>query len=125
MDTAISTITLFTEDLPATKAFYLKAFDLPVHYEDDDSCVFNFGNTLINLLKVENAPEVVDPASIGVPHTTRSLITITVENVNASAEALAGKGIELLNGPIDRPWRVRTVAFQDPSGTVWELAQPL
>ena len=125
MDTSISTITLFAEDLVATKAFYLTVFDLPVHYEDDDSCVFDFGNTLINLLRVENAPEVVAPASIGIPHTTRSLITITVADVDEAADDLAAKGVEVLNGPIDRPWGVRTVAFQDPTGVVWEFAQPL
>jgi uncharacterized glyoxalase superfamily protein PhnB len=32
-------------------------------------------------------------------------------------------GVELLNGPIDRPWGRRTAAFADPSGHVWEIAQ--
>ena len=39
----ISAITLFVEDLATTKQFYLDTFDLAVHYEDDVSCVFNFG----------------------------------------------------------------------------------
>lgn len=125
MNTAISTITLFTEDLAATKAFYLTAFDLPVHWQDDDSCVFDFGNTLVNLLKVENAPEVVAPASVGVPHTTRSLFTITVDDVDAEVATLKERGVVFLNGPVDRPWGVRTAAFQDPAGNVWELAQPI
>ncbi len=51
----ISAITLFVEDLAATKAFYQEVFGLPIHYEDDASAVFDFGNTLINLLKVEEA----------------------------------------------------------------------
>ena len=38
------------EDLDTAKAFYGRVFDLPVHVEDDDSVVFAFGNTLINLL---------------------------------------------------------------------------
>ena len=64
----ISAITLFVEDLPATKRFYQEVFGLPVHYEDDASAVFNFGNTLINLLKSTaarersiNAPMVKNP----------------------------------------------------------------
>ncbi len=125
MPNAITTITLFTEDLTATKAFYLAAFDLPVHYEDEDSCVFDFGNTLVNLLKIENGPEVVAPAVLGSALTTRSLITITVDDVDASVEALTKKGIRVINGPVDRPWGVRTAAFQDPAGNVWELAQPI
>jgi catechol 2,3-dioxygenase-like lactoylglutathione lyase family enzyme len=31
--------------------------------------------------------------------------------------------VELLNGPIDREWGVRTAAFADPDGHVWEVAQ--
>ena len=46
----ISAITLFVEDLDAARQFYLKAFGLPVFYEDNNSAVFKFGDTLINLL---------------------------------------------------------------------------
>jgi len=126
MKTAITTLTLFTEDLKGSKEFYQTAFGLPVHWEDDDSAVFDFGNTLINLLKIENAPEVTAPAKIGAADAgTRALITITVDDVDADAAALAAKGIAVISGPIDRPWGVRTAAFADPNGNVWELAQPL
>jgi catechol 2,3-dioxygenase-like lactoylglutathione lyase family enzyme len=33
--------------------------------------------------------------------------------------------VELLNGPLDREWGVRTAAFADPDGHVWEIAQEL
>ena len=52
---AISAVTLFVEDLTATKAFYQEAFGLPVHFEDDASAVFLFGETMINLLKIGRA----------------------------------------------------------------------
>ncbi len=29
---------------------------------------------------------------------------------------------DALNGPVDRPWGVRTVRFEDPGGHVRELA---
>ena len=32
------------------------------------------------------------------------------------------KGVQLLNGPIDREWGKRTAAFADPDGHVWEIA---
>jgi catechol 2,3-dioxygenase-like lactoylglutathione lyase family enzyme len=51
----ITAITLFVEDLAATKQFYLDVFALPVVYEDDNSAVFKFGEILINLLKVDRA----------------------------------------------------------------------
>jgi hypothetical protein len=33
--------------------------------------------------------------------------------------------VALLNGPMDRPWGVRTASFTDPAGNVWEIAQPV
>ena len=63
----ISNITLFVEDLPATKKFYQEVFGLPIHFEDPDSAVFNFGNTLINLLKVTEAPDLIGPAKVADP----------------------------------------------------------
>ncbi len=59
---AIGAITLFTEDLERAKTFYQETFGLPVVYEDEDSAVFNFDDTLINLLKVSAAPELIAPA---------------------------------------------------------------
>ncbi len=47
----IGAITLFVEDLATAKQFYREVEDLPVTFEDDDSAVFDFGNTIINLLK--------------------------------------------------------------------------
>ena len=31
----------------------------------------------------------------------------------------------LINGPLDRPWGVRTITFADPGGHIWEIAQDL
>lgn len=54
---------------------------------------------------------------------TRALLTITVDDVDAMCAELAARGVELLNGPMDRPWGVRTAAFRDPGGHVWEIAK--
>jgi catechol 2,3-dioxygenase-like lactoylglutathione lyase family enzyme len=84
----IGAITLFVEDLTEAKEFYGRAFGLPVMYEDENSAVFKFENTLINLMCAE----------------------------------LADRGVELLNGPMDRPWGIRTASFRDPGGHIWEIA---
>ena len=63
----ISAITLFVEDLDAARTFYAKVFGLPVHYEDDESAVFAFGSTLVNLLVSSAAPEVIEPATVAAP----------------------------------------------------------
>jgi catechol 2,3-dioxygenase-like lactoylglutathione lyase family enzyme len=127
MDTwpkGISAITLFVEDLAATKRFYEEVFGLPVHYEDDDSAVFNFGNTLVNLLTTTAAVELIEPASIASPDAgARFQLTIEVDDVDAICDELTRRGVELLNGPMDRPWGIRTAAFRDPGGHLWEIAK--
>ena len=120
----ISAITVFTEDLEATKRFYGEVFGLPVHYEDDASAVFNFGNTLINLLKAAEARELIEPAPVAPPEAgARIQFTIEVDDVDATCAELAKRGVELLNGPMDRPWGIRTAAFRDPGGHIWEIAK--
>jgi catechol 2,3-dioxygenase-like lactoylglutathione lyase family enzyme len=120
----ISAITLFVEDLAATKQFYREVFGLPVHYEDDASAVFNFGNTLINLLKAQERKELIAPAEVGGPDAgARFQFTIDVDDVDGMCDELRRRGVELLNGPIDRPWSIRTATFRDPGGHIWEIAK--
>ena len=123
---SISTITLFVDDLAATRSFYLEVFGLPVLFEDEDSAVFRFDNTMINLLKSSAAVSLIDPATVASPDTgSRLQLTLDVENVDAICAELAGHGVELLNGPMDREWDIRTASFRDPGGHIWEIAQPL
>lgn len=122
----ISAITLFVEDLAEAKRFYGEVFGLPVIYEDDDSAVHRFANTLINLLKATAATELIGPASVASPEAgARMQFTIDVEDVDAMCAELASRGVELLNGPMDRPWGIRTASFRDPGGHIWEIAKPL
>ncbi len=117
----ITAITLFVDDLAASKEFYARAFELPVFWEDDNSAVFQFGDTLINLLAVREADELIAPAPVGAEG-ARMQFTLTVDDVDASCAELVARGVPLLNGPMDRPWGIRTAAFADPSGHIWEIA---
>ncbi len=120
----ISAITLFVEDLEVTKQFYRDVFGLPVHYEDEASAVFNFGNTLVNLLIATEAPGLIEPAAVASPEAgSRFQFTITVDDVDAMCAELAARGVELVSGPIDRPWGIRTASFKDPAGHIWEIAK--
>jgi catechol 2,3-dioxygenase-like lactoylglutathione lyase family enzyme len=122
----VGALTLFVEDLAAASAFYQEAFGLPVHFADENSTVFHLGNTLVNLLQVEEAGELVTPAPVGGPDAgARAQYTLQVDDADAVCAELARRGVRLLNGPVDRPWGVRTAAFADPAGHVWEIAQPL
>jgi len=119
----IAAITLFFEDLGAARTFYAEVFGLPAVFEDEDSTVFRFGDTLVNLLRASEAPELVAPAPVGPPDAgVRVQFTLGVEDVDAMCEELARRGVTILNGPVDRPWGVRTATFRDPGGHVWEIA---
>lgn len=122
----ITEITLFVADLQRSKAFYQETLQLAIHYEDADCVVFDFGNTCINLLNQNNAPELIEPAQVGRNgEGTRFLFTIQVSDVDRIFNELGEQGVKWLNGPITRPWGRRTACFADPDGYVWEIAQVL
>ena len=122
---AIGAITLFVEDLGAAKQFYLDVFELPVIFEDDNSVVFNFGNTIVNLLDAKEAPSLIEPAAVaGRDAGARHQFTIEAEDVDGMCAELTKRGVELLNGPMDRAWGLRTASFKDPGGHIWEIAAP-
>jgi catechol 2,3-dioxygenase-like lactoylglutathione lyase family enzyme len=120
----IFAITLFAEDVKETKQFYQEVFGLPIEFEDDNSAVFNFGNTLINLFSITEAPDLIAPAPVASRESgARMQFTIQVDDVDAICAELRKRGVELLNGPIDRPWGIRTATFRDPAGHIWEIAK--
>ena len=122
----IDAITLFVEDLERSKQFYQDVFGLPIHYEDANSAVFKFPNTLINLLKTNAAHDLIEPGVVAGPDAgSRFQLTIPVDDVDSACAELQARGVELLNGPMDRVWGVRTASFKDPGGHIWEYAQPL
>ena len=61
---SVGAITLFVEDPRRSQSFYEKVFALPVIWEDEDSAVFRFENTLVNLLKMSAARELIEPGSV-------------------------------------------------------------
>ena len=126
LPTSLGAITLFVDDVPRAKGFYQGAFDLEPIHEDDDSAAFKFENTIVNLLARPAAHELVEPATVAASGAGSSFqLTIWVDDTDALIEELRSRGIEPLNGPIDREWGVRTATFSDPDGHVWEIAQEL
>ena len=123
---SVGAITLFVDDPRRSQAFYTEVFDLPVIWEDEDSAVFQFENTLVNLLKIPAARELIEPGVVAEREAgSRFQLTIWVDDADTVSAELASHGVELLNGPIDREWGVRTASFTDPDGHIWEIAQKL
>jgi catechol 2,3-dioxygenase-like lactoylglutathione lyase family enzyme len=125
-DVSIGAITMFSEDLERSKAFYREVFGLPLVFEDQHSAVFGFGPTVVNLLKIPAARELIEPGTVASRDAgSRYQLTIGVDDVDAVCAELARRGVSLLNGPMDRPWGIRTASFTDPGGHIWEIAQNL
>ena len=117
---------MFVEDLARTKAFYRDVLEYSLVHEDENSVVFNPDHLSLNLLKVSAAAELVEPAKVGGPDAgARFVLTIGVDDVDAAVSQLAKRGVELLNGPMNRRWGIRTASFTDPSGHIWEMAGPI
>lgn len=120
---SIAVITLFAEDLPGTKSFYQDVFGLKMVFEDENSAVFKFENLMINLLDVSAAPGLIEPGAVASrAGGSRFQFTMEVDDVDATCAQLAERGVKLLNGPMDRPWGIRTASFMDPAGHIWEIA---
>ncbi len=123
-DVSIGAITLFTEDLARSKDFYQEVFGRSVIFEDENSAVFKFGDAVINLLAVSAAPGLVEPGTVAPGDAgARAVMTVGVADVDAVCAELAQRGVSLLNGPMNRPWGLRTASFTDPGGHIWEIAQ--
>ncbi len=122
----IEVVTLFVEDLEASKSFYVDVLGTEVLFADEGSAVVKLSNLMINLLRIDNAPELVEPMPVGGPTAgARALYTIRVPSVDDAYRELTDRGARFLNGPIDRPWGRRTAAFADPAGNAWEIAEEL
>jgi len=122
----LGAITLFVEDAQRSKTFYERAFDAPVVYEDEVSAAFGFENAIVNLLELSAASDLVSPGAVAGPGAgARFQLTIWVDDADAACSDLTRRGVDLLNGPLDREWGVRTAAFLDPDGHLREIAQQL
>jgi catechol 2,3-dioxygenase-like lactoylglutathione lyase family enzyme len=122
----VGAITLFVDDVERSKMFYQHVFGLPVAFEDQNSVVFKFDNLLINLLKIQEAYGLIGPAAVAGPGSgSRFQFTIWVGDTDGVCSELGKRRVELINGPVNREWGVRTASFADPDGHIWEVAQRL
>jgi catechol 2,3-dioxygenase-like lactoylglutathione lyase family enzyme len=118
----VGAITLFVEDPQRSKAFYRRVFELDPAFEDDSSVAFELDNLFLNLLKRgEAVDELLGPVAAAKAGASFEL-TIWVEDADAVCADLVGRGVSIATGPLDRPWGMRTAAFLDPDGYVWEVA---
>ena len=121
--TKIQAVSLLQEDLDAARRFYADVLGLDLVFETEDSAVFRLGETLLNLLEADSAPELLDPVRVADPAAgARAVFTIQVEDVDSRVSELKQQGVEFVYGPRDQPWGPRTALFPDPGGHLWEVS---
>jgi catechol 2,3-dioxygenase-like lactoylglutathione lyase family enzyme len=122
--TNVGAITVFIADVERTKRFYERVFDIQAIYEDESSVAFQFDNVIVNFLRSAAAHELIEPAAVA-DHDSgaRFLLTIWVDDAEATYAELSGRGGDFIKGPMDREWGMRTAAFVDPDGHIWEIAE--
>lgn len=120
---SVTAITMFIEDRARAKEFYERVFAVTAVYEDDVSIAFEFEHIVVNLLENRAAPGLIEPAAVAGPEPgSRFQLTVSVEDTDAVCAHLAELGVQLLNGPMNREWGIRTASFTDPDGHIWEIA---
>ena len=122
----VRAISLFVEDLSAAKSFYEDIFGVDVVFEDESSVCVKFDHVFVNLLLVTAAREQVEPGVVADRGSgSRFQLSVWVDDVDAACALLKERGVNLLTGPTDREWGMRTATFTDPAGHSWEIAQQL
>ncbi|HTW03312.1 MAG TPA: VOC family protein [Streptosporangiaceae bacterium] len=120
----IGAMTLFVPDLDRAREFYQQVFGLDAQPMDDDTVMLRFKDMAVFLHRADAAqqplPEVLDEARKGAGQ-----FAIIVDDVDAVWSELAAREVEVLSGPADRPWGMRTVTLADPGGHIWEIAQQI
>lgn len=119
----IGAMTLFVPDMKRAAAFYQNAFGLEGR-DLGDAVMFRFKDMFVFLHETGHAAEPVSEIrEEGLKGAGQ--FAIIVSDVDAVCAELVERGVELLSGPADRDWGMRTVTFADPAGHIWEIAQEI
>ncbi|MEV0800542.1 MULTISPECIES: VOC family protein [unclassified Kribbella] len=118
----IGYVILYVEDLGASVEFYRDVIGLPYKFTDAGYAEFGTEGTRFALFERRRAEwltgRTVSPGAAGE-------VVLMVDDVDAWADRLAARGVEVLSGPADRPWGHRTAHVADPDGFVVEFAQEI
>ncbi|MBZ4560785.1 VOC family protein [Mycobacterium avium subsp. hominissuis] len=112
----------YVESLERSVTFYRDVIGLEVRIEGDGYVEFEMPNTKFSLFQRSKLPELIGREGGTAPC---GEIGFLVDDVDEEATRLRGLGVEILSGPVDRPWRERTLHIADPDGNVIEFAQKL
>ena len=112
----------YVESLMRSVAFYRDVVELKVRIEGDGYIEFEMENTKFSLFERSKLPELICREGGNPPC---GEVGFLIDDVDAEADRLRGLGVEILSGPVDRPWHERTLHIADPDGNIIEFAQKL
>jgi lactoylglutathione lyase len=124
---SVNVLTLFVEDQLRSKEFYEQIFDVVGIDEGHGTVIFQFDNLFLRLLKREEAEsEMLGQVPVGDAGTRRTVqLAFRVQDTDALCSELTERGTSIVYGPVDRPWGVRSAAFVDPDGHVWQFSSDI
>ena len=124
---SVNVITLFVEDELRSKEFYEQIFDVVGVDEGHGTVIFPFDNLFVRLLRREEADsEMLGNVPVGDARAGRTVqLAFRVEDTDTLCGELTQRGISIVYGPVDRPWGVRSAAFLDPDGHVWQFSSDI
>ena len=117
---AIDYSVIFVRDMPAMRAFYEQVMQFRLERELSSSWIeYRIGPNVLALAKCG-----LTAADEPVPHGAASLqLAFKVEPacVDACAQDLAARGVDIVSPPTDRDFGHRTLFFRDPDGNLLEI----
>lgn len=113
----------YVADLDRSIAFYRDVLGLRFKLRGAGYAEFDTGAVRFGLFERAKLPELLGRQ--GGPPGPDGEVALVVDDVDAEAARLREAGVEILSGPLDRPWGHRTVHLADPDGLIVELAQEI
>ncbi len=116
---------VYVEDVGRSRDFYRDVVGLSPLVDYGGYAEFTWGALVLGLRQRDNAARqfggAVAPAGTGASHQ----FTVVVDDVDDRFARIVARGAEPVQAPADQEWGMRSAAFRDPDGHVWELCQPI
>ena len=118
-------------DYDAAVHFFAETMGLPVVHSWDDDGLGTILQAPGAQIELFGSNGVNDPDPAERPHRPTGAgdgidvgLLWEVDDVDALAERLAGLGVEIVSGPTDQPWGMRSMTVRGPDRILLTVAQP-